>query len=92
MCIYGFYLQYLTQYYCDELADEAGKKRVCSRLLGIWIISNSDLHDLMSDAGDREAIVRFSTLRSMVFIILLVTGIAALYIMRWFKVRYPDKI
>lgn len=46
----------------------------------------------MSEAGDREAIVRFSTLRAMVFLVLLATGIAALYVMKWFKVRYPDKV
>lgn len=53
VCVYGLYLQYLTQHYCDELADEERKKQVCSRLFGIWMITNGDLHGLMSDAGDR---------------------------------------
>lgn len=92
MCIYGFYLQYLTQHYCDELNDATRKLQVCSNLFGLWIITNSDLHDLMTDAGDHDVVVRFSTLRSMVFVVLLATGIAALYVMRWFNIRYPEKI
>lgn len=91
MCIYGFYLQYLTQHYCGELEDASRKLQVCSNLFGLWVVTNRDLHELMYDAGDHEVIVRFSTLRSMVFLVLLATGIAALYIMRWFNIRYPHK-
>jgi hypothetical protein len=92
MCIYGFYLQYLTQHYCNELENKARKAQVCSNLFGLWVITNSDLHELMADAGDHDVIIRFTTLRSMVFLVLLATGIAALYVLKWFKVRYPDKV
>lgn len=92
MCIYGFYLQYLTQHYCSQLEDPVRKLQSCSNLFGIWIIPNADLHDLMIEAGDKDVAVRFTTLRAMVFLVLLATGIAALYIIRWFNVRYPDKI
>jgi hypothetical protein len=92
MCIYGFYLQYLTGHYCDELADPVRKLQVCGSLFGVWVITNADLHDLIIEAGDYDVAVRFTTLRSMVFLVLLATGIAALYIIRWFKVRYPDRV
>lgn len=92
IAIYGVYLQYLTQHYCNTLEDHTRRMEVCGNLFGLWIITNSDLHDLISNSGDREALVRFGLLRSMVFLILLATSIASLYIMRWFKVRYPDRI
>jgi hypothetical protein len=91
MCIYGFYLQYLTQHYCDQLTDPQQKKEVCGNLFGLWVVTNSDLHDLITDAGDHDTFVRFNTLRSMTFLVLLATGIAALYLMKWFKIRYPQK-
>lgn len=90
--IYGCYLQYLTQHYCEELNDLAKKAQVCSRFFGLWLITNSDLHDLIALAGDHDVIVRFSTLRGVVFLVLLATGVIALLILKWFNVRYPKKI
>lgn len=90
--IYGCYLQYLTQHYCEELADQVKRALVCSRFFGLWLITNSDLHDLIALAGDHDVIVRFSTLRGVVFLVLLATGVIALLILKWFNVRYPKKI
>ncbi len=53
IAIYGIYLQYLTQHYCNTLEDPIKKQQVCGNLFGLWIIGNSDLHDLISAAGDR---------------------------------------
>jgi hypothetical protein len=92
MCIYGFYLMYLTQHYCDGLQDPARQLQLCGSFYGLWVISNGDLHDLMTQIGDHDTVVRFNTLRTIVFLVLLATGIAALYVMRWFKVRYPDRV
>lgn len=58
----------------------------------MWLITNSDLHDLMVIAEDHETIVRFSTLRGVVFLVLLATGVVALLILKWFNVRYPKKV
>jgi hypothetical protein len=41
--------------------------------------------------GDRDVEIRFSILRSVVFVILIATNASSLYIMKWFKSRYPDK-
>ena len=45
----------------------------------------------MTMAQDYEERARFSLLRSMTFAILLATNLGSLYVMKWFKVRYPDK-
>jgi len=37
-------------------------------------------------------IIRFGVLRSMIFLILIVVNASSLYIMKWFKTRYPDKV
>ena len=37
-------------------------------------------------------IIRFGALRSMIFLILITVNASSLYIMKWFKTRYPDKV
>ena len=37
-------------------------------------------------------IIRFGVLRSMIFLILITVNASSLYIMKWFKTRYPDKV
>jgi len=36
-------------------------------------------------------VARFAVLRAVVFVLLLVTNALSLYLMRYFKIRYPDK-
>jgi hypothetical protein len=69
-----------------------GDMGVCSRLYGIWIISNEDLYLLIENEQDEGRAVRFFTLRSVTFLILLICNALSMYIMKWFKVRYPDRI
>ena len=38
--IYGGYLNYLGNYYCENLEDHELKEVVCSKIFGIWIITN----------------------------------------------------
>ena len=40
LVIYGGYYHYLSDHYCSTLEDEALQLTVCSRLWGVWIISN----------------------------------------------------
>lgn len=45
--LYGAYLQYLTNYYCENELNESLKREACSRLFGVWIVTNSDLKTLI---------------------------------------------
>jgi hypothetical protein len=68
------------------------KSEVCSRLFGIWIVTNEDLYDLIKLKGDQDVLVRFFTLRAVAFVVLLITNVLSLYVIKWFKIRYPDKV
>ncbi len=39
-----------------------------------------------------ETLARFFTLRGVLFLILLIINILSIYVVRWFKIRHPDKI
>lgn len=67
------------------------KSQVCNKFYGVWIVTNEDLYDIIEIAKDHDVIVRFSVLRSVVFIILLSTNAISLYLMKYFKIRYPQK-
>lgn len=84
--IYSSYLAYVTESYCPDLLQEK-----CTSLLGLWVVTNEDLYDLIKARDDDEVIVRLSTLRAVVFLILLVTNFLSMYVVRQVKVRYPSK-
>lgn len=86
--IYGAYLQYLTNYYCQlEKNPES-----CAKLFGVWIVTNTDLKKLIEKQDDMETLARFYTLRGVLFLILLTVNTLSIYVVKWFKVRHPDKI
>jgi hypothetical protein len=58
----------------------------------VWIVTNSDLKNLIEDQKDEPTLVRFYTLRGIIFIILLAVNMLSLYVIKWFKVRHPDKL
>lgn len=60
-------------------------------MFGLWIISNEDLYEIMNDRNDDSVIVRFLTLRSVVFLVLLMTNAGSMYLIKWFKIRYPSQ-
>lgn len=90
--IYGAYVHYLSDYYCQNMIDQVAKKTECSKLFGFWIITNEDLYDLIDKSQDEGRQVRFFTLRSIAFLILLLVNILSLFIVKWHKVRYPPQI
>ncbi len=55
-------------------------------------MTNEDLYDIIERAEDHDVIIRLGALRSMMFVILIVVNASSLYIMKWFKTRYPDKV
>lgn len=46
----------------------------------------------MDDAKEEATIVRLFTLRGIIFLVLLATNFLSMYIVRWFKIRYPEKV
>jgi hypothetical protein len=92
IAVYAGYLHYLSDYYCDHLGDLVLQKKYCSKLFGIWIITNEDLYTLIKDNQDEATLARYFTLRSITFLILLITNALSLYVVRWFKIRYPNKV
>ncbi len=40
---------------------------------------------------DDSTLSRFETLRAVLFLLLLVVNVLSLYVVKWFKVRHPDK-
>jgi hypothetical protein len=50
------------------------------------------LKELILNEGDHDTLARFLTLRSIVFLLLLVANTLSLYVIKWFKIRYPDKL
>ena len=86
--LYGAYYHYLSDYYCSHLED-AAREKVCGSLWSFWIIANEDLYELLEDEGTE---VRYFTLRSITFVALLVVNFLSLFIIKWFKTRYPLKL
>ena len=91
LIIYGGYLHYLSGYYCNEISTLEPDNTFCSKLWGFWIITNEDLYHLIDDDADEGTSVRFFTLRSITFLILLIVNFLSLFIVKWFKIRYPPK-
>jgi ABC-type multidrug transport system fused ATPase/permease subunit len=89
--IYGAYLQYLTNYYCTNASPDL-QKQSCAGLFGIWIVTNKDLKMLILEEKDESTLSRFETLRAVLFLLLLVINVLSLYVVKWFKVRHPDKL
>jgi hypothetical protein len=56
--IYGAYLQYLTNYYCQN-AEQLTKEQACARLFGVWIVTNKDLKMLIVQEADDSTLSRF---------------------------------
>lgn len=90
--LYGIYLQYLTDYYCSNLINDSLRKEACAKLFGVWIVTNTDLKNLIELEGDEPTLSRFYTLRGVILLILLVVNMLSLYVIKWFKVRHPDKL
>ena len=90
--LYAAYLQYLANYYCENELNEVLKREACSRLFGVWIVTNSDLKKLIEDQNDEPTLSRFFTLRGVLFLLLLVVNALSLYVIKWFKIRHPDKL
>ena len=92
LILYGGYLHYLSDYYCGKLSSIDPENKVCSKLWGFWIITNEDLYQLIEDEGDDGTSVRYFTLRSIAFFILLLVNFLSLFIIKWFKMRFPPKV
>jgi hypothetical protein len=92
LVVYGGYLFYLSDYYCGNLDNKELRDNICSKLWGVWIITNEDLYTLIDCSDDEGTAVRYFTLRSMTFLILLAVNFLSLFIVKWFKVRYPPKM
>ena len=92
MVVYGGYLHYLSHVYCEDLSEVMPDNKICSKVYGIWIITNEDLYKLIEDKGDEGTSVRFFTLRSIAFFILLLANFMSLFVVKWFKIRFPQKV
>lgn len=80
--IYSSYLIYCIHHYCSE--------GICERFLGLWIVSNEDLHKIIHERGAAGVVTRLFTLRGIAFIIMLLGNMVALYVVGRFKRRYPQ--
>lgn len=49
------------------------------------------MYNLIEKEGDEGTSVRYFTLRSIAFLILLVANMLSLFVVKWFKVRYTPK-
>ena len=80
--VYSIYLTYETQVFCAD-------NLVCVNFLGVKVVSNEKLWELIRDSGDLGKLNRLFSLRAVAFVILLFANAFSLFIVSRFKKRYP---